>query len=691
MTDTQTDIAALPNLADVIRHWVALQPDTEILRFYPQGEGESVFYSYHEFDQRCQAIASQLQPYQGQRLILLFHSGMEFLEAFFACFYAGVIAVPAYPPRRNQNLDRLLNMITDCQPAAFLSCDAVLQQAKPLCDEVFDARSLSLPWINTNQIENSKAANYQHFSPAAEDLAFLQYTSGSTGQPKGVMVSHGNLMSNVDMAKSAFKLPGNLRCVSWLPLFHDMGLIGAVMMPIYWGAGAVLMPPAAFLQKPLRWLKLLHEYGQHSPVGCAAPNFAYQLCADQISDAEIEQLDLSNWIFSLTGAEPNRLSTIEAFTKKFAPTGFQASSLSPSFGMAECTLLSTTGHWQKNKAVSISSERLQYDEFIPDNNSDTCLISAGQTVAPQCLKIVNSETKEEQAEGQVGEIWLSGPHIAQGYWGQTELTQDIFQAKTDTGLGPFMRTGDLGCLYQNELFITGRQKDLLIIRGRNHYPQDLELSCAQSAESLQMDNSAAFTLDNESGEKLVLVQEVSRSHRKDFDSDKTAQLIRNNIAKQHGVEVSAIAFIRFASIAKTSSGKIQRHKVKQQYTADKLNVIDLWQAPVDKTILPSIPSQSILDIDQAALEQWIQQWLAIKTHIPVEEIPVDAALDGLGLDSVDLVQLSGELEKWLGQTLDTMLVWEQAHIRALAGTLKTLAEKSPDSADDNNDELEGFL
>ena len=691
MNNSTIDLQNLHNMSDVIRHWAALKPNDEILRFYPQGEGDSQAYSYSEFNQRCMAIASQLQDYRGQRLILLFHSGMEFLEAFFACFYAGVIAVPAYPPRRNQNLDRLLNLIDDCQPQAFLSAHSVSKQALPLCQEVFNEQSKALPWINIDTINNSQASQYKAYSAARDDIAFLQYTSGSTGKPKGVMVSHGNLMTNVEMAKQAFALPHNLRCVSWLPLFHDMGLIGAVMMPVYWGAGAILMPPAAFLQQPLRWLKLLHEHGKHSPVGCAAPNFAYQLCIDQVQEQDIDKLNLENWVFSLAGAEPNRSSTLQNFCEKFARTGFKPESLAPSYGMAESTLLSTTGRYQRNKSVAISAQHLQCNQFVIDEKSTTTLVSAGVSAPNQQLKIIDADTRLEKADGDIGEIWLCGPHIAQGYWGQEALSEATFKAFTADNKGPFLRTGDLGCVVDDELFITGRLKDLLIIRGRNHYPQDIELTCSQAAASLHLDNAAAFTITEDGHEKLILVQEVNRSHRKDFAGEATAKLVRNAIAKHHGIEVGSIVFIRFASIAKTSSGKIQRHKVKQQFLDNELIQIAQWHAPEASQALPLLPEISLTQIDNTALQQWIQLWLAAKIKVKVSDIPLQAPLDGLGLDSVDLVQLTAELEKWLGKPLDSMIVWEQPHIQALATTLQELALEANESAGEDDDELEGFI
>jgi acyl-CoA synthetase (AMP-forming)/AMP-acid ligase II len=335
-----------------------------------------------------------------------------------------------------------------------------------------------------------------------------------------------------------------------------MGLIGAVMSPLYWGAGAVLMPPAAFLQKPLRWLKLLSEYGQHSPVGCPAPNFSYQLCVDQISEEDAKQLDLSNFIFALNGAEPIRASTIDSFCDKFGGSGFNRDVIVPSYGMAECTLLSTCRQqdpiiYKTVDAFALSNNR--FEETADPSVSSLSFVSAGSNCEPQTLRIVDPEDFTTKADNQVGEIWLKGPHIAHGYWGQTQLSKDSFEAYTADGEGPFMRTGDLACLSDGQLFVTGRLKDLLIIRGQNHYPQDIELTANQAFEGLHLDNAAAFTIDHNNEEKLVIVQEVMRSHHKNFDTDAAAQAIRNAVARKHGIDVHAIAFMRFASLPKTTS------------------------------------------------------------------------------------------------------------------------------------------
>lgn len=677
-------------LVDILRYWTQEKAHSEVFRFYPQGEGDFTVHTFAEFDQRCRAIASHLTHLEGQRALLLFNSGMEFLEAFFACFYAGVTAVPAYPPRRNHNLHRLQALVADCNPSIILSADSVMQMAKPICDEAFDEKAQSLPWLTTNLISNEDAAQYQDVYPNKDAIAFLQYTSGSTGKPKGVMVSHHNLLTNIRMAEKAFALPKEARCVSWLPLFHDMGLIGAVMTPIYWGSGSILMPPAAFLQKPLRWLKLIEEVGKTSPVGSLNPNFCYQLCVDTISEDDAKQLDLSQWIFALNAAEPVRSSTVEAFFDKFGPAGFTREALSPSFGMAECTVLATCR--QKGDALvtkRVSGHLIAENRFVETNDGSMTFVSSGTNCAPQTLRIVDPETLHILPEHQIGEIWLAGKHIAQGYWGLPELSQATFHAFTHNGEGPFLRTGDLGTLSDAQLFVTGRLKDLLIIRGRNHYPQDIEFTAANAHPSLHIDNTAAFTIEQDAQEKLVIVQEVERTAMKNFEADTVAQLMRNAIAREHGIETYAIIFIRFASIPKTTSGKIQRSLCKQMYLEQQFTTLGEWKHQASSTTATQRPVQSANTISQAELEQWMVEWLAIKANTSCEQIPVDAALDGLGLDSVDLVQLTGELSAWLGAPIDHTLVWEQPHIQALAAAIIQLAKQPINN--EKTTEVDGFI
>lgn len=687
---SQTPVS-VTHLVDVIRHWATLRPEQEALRFYPQGEGDSINISFAQLDQRCQTIASQLQDYQGQHALLLYNNGLDFLEALFACFYAGVVAVPAYPPRRNHHLQRLSALIQDCQASIVLSASDISERAQPLFAESEDAQMLTLPWLNTDQITVA-ATPYQAPTIDANSLAFIQYTSGSTGKPKGVMLSHKNLMCNIRMAERAFGLPNNARCVSWLPLFHDMGLIGSVMAPLYWGAGSVLMPPAAFLQKPLRWLKLLDKYGKISPVGCTAPNFSYQLCVDNVTDEQAAELDLSQWIFALSGAEPIRASTLEAFSKKFAVSGFSPSALVPAYGMAECTVLASCRQDKAITSLRVANHTLADNRLIPDDNGNLVLTSSGSSCAPQELRIVHPDTLTTLADTHVGEIWLAGDHIGQGYWQQPTLSEQVFNAYTAEGDGPFLRTGDLGSLIDGELFVTGRIKDLLIIRGNNHYPQDIELTVMQATEGVQAEHTAAFTIEHDEQEKLVIVQEVQRQQQRQWPTEEKARDIRNAVAREHGIECHAIAFIRFASIPKTSSGKIQRHACKAAFLQNNLNLIGLWQADTrTANSLPTHPNIPLNAIATEDLEQWVVNWLAQKTGIAAEQIPIDAPLDGLGLDSVDLVQLSGELEGWLGKPMPHTLVWEQDHIRGLAKALIAIAKEENSQPMFDSEEVEGFI
>lgn len=683
---------AATHLVDVIRYWAHQRPDQEVLRFYPQGEGDSLTLSFAQLHQRCQAIASHLQPYQGQHALLLYNNGLDFLEALFACFYAGVVAIPAYPPRKNHHLQRLTALIHDCQASVVLSASDISERAQPLFLEANDTQLLNLPWLNTDRFASNTCVNFQPMAIDADDLAFIQYTSGSTGKPKGVMLSHKNLMCNIRMAERAFALPSNARCVSWLPLFHDMGLIGSVMAPLYWGAGSILMPPAAFLQRPLRWLKLLDKYGKLSPVGCTAPNFSYQLCVDSVSDEEAKNLNLSQWIFALSGAEPIRASTLNAFSKKFAVSGFSEAALVPAYGMAECTVLATCRQNKPIASLRVDSHVLADNQLIKSDNGNLTLTSSGSSCAPQELRIVHPNSLSTLNDTQVGEIWLAGDHIGQGYWQQPALSEQVFNAFTAEGDGPFLRTGDLGSLIDGELFVTGRIKDLLIIRGNNHYPQDIELSVMRATDGVQAEHTAAFTIEHDEQEKLVIVQEVQRQQQRQWPSEEKAREIANTIAREHGIECHAIAFIRFASIPKTSSGKIQRHACKAAFLNNTLSLIGLWQANRRSVhTLPVRPKVSLSDITTEKLEQWIVQWLAEKTGIAKTLIPVDAPLDGLGLDSVDLVQLSGELESWLAKPMPHTLVWEQDHIRGLAQALIDLAQTELKQSNFDNEEIEGFI
>lgn len=719
--------SALPqnarHLIEVLHYWAKKRPEANMLRFYPQGEVEEAFdeRSFLTFYRHAEWIAESLAPFRGERALLFYQSGIDFLEALFACFIAGVTAVPAYPPRKNQNLSRIENLIDDCQPAIILASAEVHKKSSGLLKQ---QGNCDLNWLNTQTMiqQLGHIDDYQLPDTCSDidpnNLAFLQYTSGSTGKPKGVMVSHHNLISNIRMAEANFKLPSDTRCVSWLPLFHDMGLIGAVMMPMYWGAASWLMPPAAFLQKPARWLALISRAGESSHVASAAPNFAYQMCIDQIDEKHYAELNLTQWIFALNGAEPIRAETVNNFIQKFSTLGFNESAMGPSYGMAECTLLASTRRQQSISQIKVDTIRLSEDSLHRCRDESECeaalsrqsilLNSSGSSCLEQNLCIVKEG--QVQTDGSIGEIWLQGEHIAQGYWQQPALTQDTFAAFTDCGQGPFLRTGDRGALMHGELFITGRSKDMIVIRGKNIYPQDIEFTASYAHPALHHDSAAAFSISVSQQEELVLVQEIARHGRKGFDTEQTATAIRKAVAEAHGIELKHIAFINYASIAKTSSGKIQRHQCKALYLNQGLKLHAKWSTdsiqPLAKPILikPLPALHDFLGNNQktngAALNQqilcdYLHSNIAQKLNLPLQGIITDAPLQSLGLDSIDMIQLASDIEVWGHCRLDHSLFFEAEHLLALSWALHAQImrenQRSSDQPLDNQGDTEGFI
>jgi acyl-CoA synthetase (AMP-forming)/AMP-acid ligase II len=393
---------------------------------------------------------------------------LDFIAAFFGCLYAGVVAVPAYPPGSNRGLARLIPVVKDAQPVVMLTNSSVGHRFNrgPVQD-------LNVPWMNIDDIDRSLADQWQDPFVTGDSLAFLQYTSGSTASPKGVMISHQNVLHNESLIQAAFNQTEKSIVVGWLPFYHDMGLIGNILQPIYSGSRCVLMPPQAFLQKPLRWLKCISSYGATTSGG---PNFAYQLCVDKITSAEQQGLALDTWKVAFNGAEPVRYETLRRFAEAFEPFGFRASSFYPCYGLAEATLL-------------VASRDPSHDVFV----SEKALVSSGVAVEPESVVLVDPKTFKQAAAHETGEIWLKSASVAQGYWNRLRQTEETFRAYLSSGSGPFLRTGDLGFLDNGNLFITGRLKDLIIIRGRNFYPQDIEAAVERSHPALGIGVGAAFS------------------------------------------------------------------------------------------------------------------------------------------------------------------------------------------------------
>lgn len=575
LADIDYDVSTF---VELLSHRARNQPRQVAYTFLKNGETEIQSFTYQEIHLQAQSIAARLQSVNafGERALLLYQPGLDFIAAFFGCLYAGVIAVPAYPPRQNQNLSRLQTIVVNAQAKVVLTSASLL----PTIQNQFIQEGLSssdLCWFATDQLNCDIASVYQPPNLSPDTLAFLQYTSGSTGNPKGVMVNHSNLLSNSEVIYQLFGNSHNSRGMIWLPPYHDMGLIGGILQPLYAGFPVILMASIDFLKKPIRWLKAIDHY---KVTTSGAPNFAYDHCLRKVTPQQLVGLDLSTWEVAFTGAETIRAETLEQFTSTFAPCGFRKEAFYPCYGMAEATLIISGG----NKAdcpitFDLDSSALEQNQAMKakTRNTSRTLVGCGQSPIEQKIVIVHPDSLIPCLPGHIGEIWVAGPSVAQGYWNEPEETEKYFQAfLAGTYECPFMRTGDLGFLEDRELFVTGRIKDVIIIRGQNHYPQDIELTAEKSHLALKAGSSAAFTVEFKGCDRLVIVQEVERSYLQKLNVQEIVRQVRQSIAEQHGLEVFTTVLVKTGSLLKTSSGKIRRRSCRDTLLAGDLEVVEDW-------------------------------------------------------------------------------------------------------------------
>jgi len=563
-------------LVELLSYRAQNQPKQKAYAFLLRdGEKEEISLTYPELDQKARAIASHLQSLgvSGERALLLYPPGLDFITAFLGCLYAGVVAVPAYPPRKNMNFLRLQAIITDAQATVVLTTSSLLADLGSQWAE--NPELPTMHWLSTDDIDSNLSSDWQEPRLEKDTLAFLQYTSGSTGTPKGVMISHGNLLSNQRAIKIGFGHTDKTIFVGWLPLFHDMGLIGNVLQPLYLGIPSILMSPVAFLQKPLRWLQAISRYKATTSGG---PNFAYDLCVRKITPEERSRLDLSRWEVAFNGAEPVRSETLERFANYFAECGFRKEALYPCYGMAETTLFVSGGLKTSPPLLyQVEAAALEENQVVAANSEEgtSTIVGCGRTWLDEKIAIVDPQSLTLCPPSQVGEIWVSGSSVAAGYWRRPEQTTETFQAYlSDTGAGPFLRTGDLGFLQDEELFITGRLKDVIIVRGQNHYPQDIELTVQNSHPALRFDGGAAFTVEQKGQQRLVIVQEVERTSLRRLNIKEVVGNITESVIDHHGLQMYATVLIKPGSIPKTSSGKIQRHACRRGFLDGSLNVVE---------------------------------------------------------------------------------------------------------------------
>jgi len=578
--NSQNLLEKFSTLIDLLRYRALHQPDQTGFTFLPDGETEGTSLTYQELDRQARAIAAQLQLLEatGSRALLLypFSATLEFIAALFGCFYAGVVAVPTHAPRPNQS-SRLQGFGVDAQVTLVLTTTSLIANLDP--GNTQNPQLAALRWLATDNITSSLAESWQEPMVSSDTLAYLQYTSGSTGMPKGVMVSHGNTLHNSAMIYQFFGHTSNSRGVIWLPLYHDMGLIGGVLQPIYGGFSVILIPPGALLQKPVRWLQAISRYQATTSGG---PNFAYEVACQRITPEQRASLDLSSWEVAFNGAEPVRAETLERFTATFEPCGFRREAFYPCYGMAETTSFLCGGLKTAAPIIQhVDRAALEQNRVAIANESQVGtrrLVGCGQIGLDEKIAIVDPESLTQCPADQVGEIWVSSPSVGKGYWNRPEQTEQAFNAYlADSEEGPFLRTGDLGFLLNGELFITGRLKDMMIIWGRNHYPQNIELTVEQSHPALRHSAGAAFALEVNGEEQLVVAQEVERSYLRKLNVEQVVEAIRQAIAEQHMVEVYAVLLLRTGSIPKTSSGKIQRQTCRTRFLERSLDIVGEWQ------------------------------------------------------------------------------------------------------------------
>ncbi len=660
---------------EVLRWRAEHQPTRHAYTLLLDGEATELGMTYADVDRQARAIAALLQAHAapGERAILLYPPGLDYVVAFFGCLYAGIIAVPAYPPQRNRATPRLHAILNDAQATIALTTESILSSLEQRFAHAPDLAALQ--WLATDQIAEELANDWRVPDIHTDTLAFLQYTSGSTATPKGVMLTHGNLLHNSQLIQRALKNSPDSQGVSWLPPYHDMGLIGGILQPLYTGFPAMLMSPIAFLQRPFRWLHAVSRYQAHVSGG---PDFAYELCVRKITPEQRAELDLSRWEVAFTGAEPIRPASLERFTAAFAPCGFRREAFYPCYGLAEATLMVSGGCVARPPITAAfdaaALERHQVMAADPSSDTSRSLVSCGQPLADQEVLIVHPEARTRCLDGQVGEIWVRGASVAQGYWNRRESTIQTFQATlADSGDGPFLRTGDLGFITDHELFVTGRLKDLIIIRGRNHYPQDIEQTVEGSHPALRPGCGAAFSLEIADEEQLIVVQEVERSQRHG-DLHALATTIRQAVAEQHDLAVHTVVLLKPGTIPKTSSGKIQRHACREGLLTNTLEALSTDrrdeedaapQLDLTRETLQALPA----DAQQPMLVAYLRQRIAQALKVQPNRIDPQMPVSRLGLDSLAAVELASRIEDELGVALPMARLLEDVCIAELAVNL----------------------
>ncbi len=662
-------------LVERLRYWCSAQADRVVYQFLEDGVTISNAITYRQLDERARACAVKLisMGMKGQRALLMYPTGVDFIVAFFGCQYAGVTAVPAYPPRRNRNMGRINTIAVDAKTSIALTTQEVIDRRELM---TIDCGHLSnQEWLATEKIPIELAGDWRDSNVQPDDLAIIQYTSGSTGSPKGVMLSQRNIMANCKYTSSGFQNTEADCGVFWLPFYHDMGLIGGVLSSFYIGTTSSYLSPAHFLARPIRWLRAISD---NKAVISGGPNFAYAHCCEKITEEQCEGLDLSTWRLAFNGAEPIRADILERFSRKFEPYGFKHTAHYPCYGMAETTLIVTGGNPDLPPVIKHFDSQDLVQHLVtpvdPSAENAKAMVGSGALLLDEEVVIADPDKKIALPDNKIGEIWVRSQSVGHGYWEKPEETERTFRAELAEKPGVhYLRTGDLGFMHDDELFVTGRLKDMIIVRGVNRYPQDIEATAEECHRKIRAGGSAAFAVDHWTREQLVIVSEVDRS--RDTDWNEVIQKIRSAVIAEHELPPDEIVLVRGGSTPKTSSGKVQRHACRQRYVDNDLLEVARWN-------LESTQQDKADNVHQngAAVHQTEADSEVIETvcHF-IREVARERAGDltpktnivvDLGLDSLERLQIANSLEEHFGGRFPDDVLQEIETVEEVAGAVQ---------------------
>ncbi|MGW6908291.1 fatty acyl-AMP ligase [Streptomyces sp. NPDC054940] len=559
-------------LPEYVRHWAETTPDRRALTFVdhpaPHSRGVHRTLTWRRLDLRMRAVAARLaaEAEPGARVALLCPQGADYVTAFLGALAAGLVAVPLYPPGQPGQGDRLSAVLADACPAVIVTTGHALAEVRELCE----GRDVTV--VAGDQVPDAAAGDGRSPTPDAEAVAYLQYTSGSTRTPAGVEITHANVVANARQALVAYGAHTHpVTCVGWLPLYHDMGLVLSVAAPVVRGLLSVLMDPVAFLHEPVRWLRLL---AAHPRALSAAPNFAYDYCASAVTEAQKAGLRLDGIFALLNGSEPVRAGTADRFHAAFAAQGLVPETHCPSYGLAEATVfVSAARPGEALHRFALDRDALSIGKALPARPDDprAVLLTGCGTPAGQRVRIADPVSRVALAEGEVGEIWVQGPNVGRGYRNQEEQSLCVFGAvlaDAATGPGKWLRTGDLGTVLDGQLIVTGRLKDLIVVDGRNHYPQDVEATVQDAHPAVRRDRLAAFGVPGGSGERVVVVAERVRTvPLADIDVPALVRTVRSAVSAQHGLRLADVVLVPAGTVPRTSSGKVSRALTRERYLA----------------------------------------------------------------------------------------------------------------------------